>query len=228
MRLAALWSGGKDSSYAAFLSMEEGHRIKYLVTMFPEQQDSWMFHWPAVELTKLQAEAVGIKQITQKTKGEKEKELEDLKRVLEKIKNEIDGVVSGAVASQYQKSRIDKICKGLGLESIAPLWQKSPGQLLREEIDSGFEIIIVGVFAEGFDKSWLGRKIDDKCFEDLIELSKKYGISCVAEGGEFETLVTNCPIFKKKIQMEDSKIIWDNKTSSGYLIVGNARLIEKV
>lgn len=113
MRLAVLFSGGKDSTYATLLAMKEGHEIRYLVTMLPEKQDSWMFHWPAVELTELQAEAIGIKQIAQKTSGEKEKELEDLKNTLGKIKNEIDGVVSGAIASSYQKIESIKYAKNL-------------------------------------------------------------------------------------------------------------------
>jgi ABC transporter with metal-binding/Fe-S-binding domain ATP-binding protein len=227
MRLASLISGGKDSLYATYLSVMRRHKIKYLVTMLPAKEDSWMFHYPCIELTKLQAKALGIQQVTQKTSGEKEKELEDLKKVLEEIKDEVDGVVSGAVASNYQKSRVDRICEELRLESVAPLWGRDPAGVLREEVGSGLEIIITGVFAEGFDKSWLGRKIDDKCVEDLVELNRRYGISCVAEGGEFETFVTDCPLFKKKIQIKDSKIVWDSKTSSGYLVVGNAKLVGK-
>jgi ABC transporter with metal-binding/Fe-S-binding domain ATP-binding protein len=177
-------------------------------------------------LTKLQAKATQIKQIVKRTKGEKEKELEDLKKVLSRMKN-IDGVVSGAIASNYQKSRIDKICEELKLKHFSPLWQKNQEKILEEEIKSGFEIIITGVFAEGFEKSWLGRKIDEKCMNELIELNKKYNISCVAEGGEFETFVSDCPMFKKRIQISDSRIIWDNKTSSGYLIVEKAKLVKK-
>jgi len=226
MRLAALFSGGKDSTYALYKAIQE-YEIKYLVTIFPEREDSWMFHHPCIELTKLQAEAIGIKHITQTTEGEKEKELEDLKKVLEKIKDEIDGVVSGAVASKYQKSRIDRICKELRLKSVTPLWNKNSEELLKEEVSSGFEIIIAGVFAEGFDESWLGRKIDEKCIEDLKELNKKYGINLSGEGGEYESLVLFCPIFKKRIEILDSKNVWDDKTSSGYLVVKEAKLTDK-
>lgn len=224
MKLASLISGGKDSLYATYLSMMRRHEIKYLVTMLPAKEDSWMFHYPCVELTKLQAESIGIKQIIQKTSGEKEKELEDLKKVLEEIKDEIDGIVSGAIASQYQKSRVDRICEELKLKSIAPLWQKNPEELLREEIESGFEIIVTGVFAEGFDKSWLGQKIDINTIEKLKKLNKMYGINISAEGGEYESFVYNAPFFKKKIEILDSKIVWDDKTNSGYLVVKNARL----
>jgi ABC transporter with metal-binding/Fe-S-binding domain ATP-binding protein len=224
MRLASLWSGGKDSAFATYLALKQGHEIKALVTIFPEKEDSWMFHYPCVELTKLQAKAMPIKQVVKKTKGEKEKELEDLKKVLSEMKK-IDGIVSGAIASNYQKSRIDKICNELGIKHISPLWQKNQEKVLQEEIHSGFEIIITGVFAEGFDKSWIGRKIDDETIKELLELKRKFGISVSGEGGEYESFVKYCPLFKKRIEILNSEIHWDSKTSSGYLIPKKARLV---
>ncbi len=224
MEVACLISGGKDSIYATYLAMQEGHRVKYLITMFPENKESWMFHYPCLELTKLQSKSMGINQIIGKTKGEKEKELQDLKSILEKVKNKIEGVVSGAISSQYQKSRIDKICKELKLKSIAPIWHKDPEQLLREEVKSGFETIITGVFADGFDERWLGRRIDEKCIEDLINLNRKYGVNINGEGGEYESFVFNCPLFKKMVRILDSKTVWDRKTNSGYMLIEKARL----
>jgi len=227
MRLAALISGGKDSLYATHLAIKEGHKIKYLVTVFPEREDSWMFHHPCIELTKLQAEALGIKQVIRKTKGEKERELEDLKVALMSVKDEIDGVVSGAIASTYQKSRIDKICKELKLKSLTPLWHADLEKLLKKEIESGFEVIMTGVSAEGFDKSWLGREIDLNAIEDLKKLNKKFGINLSGEGGEFESLVLDCPLFKKKIKILEFETVWDNKTNSGYIEVKDAKLLDK-
>lgn len=225
MRLASLISGGKDSLYATYLMIKEGHEIKYLVTIFPERQDSWMFHYPCLELTKLQAESLGIKQIVGKTKGEKEKELDCLKDILSKLKD-IDGVVSGALASNYQKQRVDKICEELGLKSITPLWQRNQEEILKEEY-SIFDVIITAVAADGFDASWLGRKIDGKTIEDLKKLEERFGINIAAEGGEFETFVLDAPVFKKKIEIKSFEKKWDNKTNSGYIEVKSARLVKK-
>jgi predicted ATP pyrophosphatase (TIGR00289 family) len=150
--------------------------------------------------------------------------LEDLKKVLWKIKK-IDGIVSGAIASNYQKSRIDKICNELGLKHLSPLWQENQEKVLEEEIRAGFEIVIIGVFAEGFNKSWLGRKIDDKAIKELLELNKKFGISVSGEGGEYESFVKYCPLFKKKIEILNSEIYWDSKTNSGYLIPKKVKLV---
>jgi len=52
MKLATLLSGGKDSTYALYSALKQGHEIKYLVTIFPESKESWMFHHPCIELTK--------------------------------------------------------------------------------------------------------------------------------------------------------------------------------
>ncbi len=226
MKLASLFSGGKDSTHATYLMMQQGHEIKYLITIFPKRQDSWMFHHPCIELTRLQAKSMGMKQIIQKTSGEKEKELEDLEKVLAKLKNKIDGVVSGALASQYQRQRIDDICEELGLTSLAPLWQRDQEEILREET-SIFDVIITGVAADGFDESWLGRRIDNECIKELKKLHQKYKINLAFEGGEAETLVSDGPIFKKRIEIESFEKKWDNKTNSGYIEVKRARLVSK-
>ena len=203
MRLACLFSGGKDSTYALYLILKEGHDVKYLVSVFPESSESYMFHYPMIERTKEQAEAVGIKHVIVRTKGEKEKELDDLKKALGKL--DIDGLFSGAIASTYQKSRIDRIAKELGIVSLAPLWHKDQESLLKEQIDAGFEIIITHVAAEGLDRSWVGRRIDYKAFEELKKIRDKHKINISGEGGEFETLVLNCPLFSHPLKAPEKE-----------------------
>ena len=130
MRLAALVSGGKDSMLALHHAVWEGHEIVYLVTMFPEREDSWMFHVPNLHLVDLISEALGIPLVKGATSGVKEREVEEVKEVLGKL--EVDGVVSGAVRSRYQKERIDRVCRELGLTSLAPLWGRDELSILRE------------------------------------------------------------------------------------------------
>lgn len=227
MRVAVLFSGGKDSMFALHVALEQGWDVKYLVTMLPENEESWMFHHQCVELTKLQAEAIGIKQIIKKTSGEKEKELEDLIAALKEISGKIIAVVSGAVASRYQKDRIDVVCKEIGLNSISPLWGKKQLMLVEDEVAAGFEIVVSGVAAAGLDRKWLGRKLDADAIEDLKSLNEKFNINPAGEGGEYETFVLDGPIFKKRIELGDVKKIWDESTASGYIICENAKLIDK-
>ncbi|MBS3815361.1 MAG: TIGR00289 family protein [Hadesarchaea archaeon] len=222
MRLAALCSGGKDSAYALWLALEEGHDIDFIVSMIPERSDSWMFHRPNVHLMDLFAECSKIPLIKGETSGVKEKELDDLKLVLSNL--EVDGIVNGAVASNYQKNRIDGICEELGLSSVSPLWNKDPLNLLRGIIKEDFEVIITSVSAMGLGKNWLGRKLNEESLQDLKDLRNEYGINISGEGGEYETLVLNTPFFEnKRISIIETRSEW--KSDSGKLIVEKAEIV---
>ncbi|OYT51587.1 TIGR00289 family protein [Candidatus Bathyarchaeota archaeon ex4484_135] len=223
MRLAALISGGKDSMLALHHAVWEGHEVAYLVAMFPQRADSWMFHVPNVHLTPLVAEALGIPLVKGLTSGLKERELEDLKAVLAKL--DVDGIVSGPVRSRYQKERIDRICRDLGLVSYAPLWGRDELAILRELVEGGFEAIFVGVFAYGLDSSWLGRRLDEEAIRDLLALRDRYDISLIGEGGEYETLVLDAPLYRSKLEITDYEVLWDGYT--GVLKVLSARLVPK-
>jgi ABC transporter with metal-binding/Fe-S-binding domain ATP-binding protein len=223
MRVAALCSGGKDSSLALWLAMKQGHEVAHIVAMIPRRADSWMFHFSNVRLIDLFADCVGLPLIKAETSGEREVELEDLKRVLQTL--DIEGVVSGAIASSYQKSRIDRICEELGLKSITPLWGRVPLELLRELIAAGFEAIVTSVSAEGFDESWLGRKLDEAAVCDLLELNRRYKVNLIGEGGEYESLVLYAPFFNKRIEPVEIEHVW--RGTNGYLIIKQAKLVEK-
>ncbi|MBI5253044.1 MAG: TIGR00289 family protein [Euryarchaeota archaeon] len=225
MKLAALVSGGKDSLFAAYVMHSQGFEVKYLVTMLPEREDSYMFHHPNVHLTQHQAQSIGIPLLTKSTKGEEEKELQDLKEIISSAKDEIGGVVSGAVFSEYQKQRIDVVCEELNLVSFAPLWHKNPEMLLREMLEAGFEIAITAVAAHGLNESWLGRRIDERCIEELKELNKKYKIHISGEGGEFETLVLDMPMFGKKMEILKARKKLD--ATSGIYTIEGVRLVDK-
>jgi len=223
MKIAALCSGGKDSAFALWLAVYQGHKIDKLVAMIPKREDSWMFHRPNIYLIDLFAECAGLPLMKVETGGEREKELEDLEQALRKL--DVEGVLSGAVASNYQKSRIDRICDKLSLIHLALLWGRDPAELLREMVGAGFEAVITSVAAEGFDEKWLGRKIDEKCVKDLIKLREKFGINVCGEGGEYESLVLDAPFFEKRIEMVETQRMW--KGTSGYLLVKRAEVVEK-
>jgi ABC transporter with metal-binding/Fe-S-binding domain ATP-binding protein len=209
MRLAVLFSGGKDSVYAAYLAKKAGHELVCLVSIISENKESYMFHTPSIEMTKKQAKVMKLPLVIQKTKGEKEKELEDLELVLKKVQKdyEIEGVVTGAIQSVYQASRIQKICDKLGLECVNPLWQRSEENYLEELLEAGFKIMITGVFAYPLDKTWIARIIDKRFIEEVKALNKKHKIHIAGEGGEFESFVLNCPLFKRELKVKKKIIL---------------------
>jgi len=226
MKAAVLFSGGKDSTMAAYKAMEDGWKVEYLLSMHSENPHSYMFHVPNIHLTQLLSQAMEIPLIQAKTPGEKEEELEDLRNALLDLKNRgIGAVFTGAIHSKYQKSRIDGLCKEVGLESHAPLWHRDPLDYMQEIIELGFKVIITSASAEGLDESWLGRIVDEDLLEELKGLHEKYGLHMAFEGGEAETLVLDGPIFKKRLNILDSKNVWE--VDSGYMVIKDAELGEK-
>lgn len=227
MKLACLFSGGKDSTYALFKALQEGHEIVSLVTMKSKRSDSYMFHLPNIELTEYSAEALDLPLLFSETSGEKEKELIELEEVLRDLNERegIEGVVSGAVASKYQKERVDKICEKLNLKSIAPLWEKDEEELMQELLKEKFEVMVVGVAAAGLDENWLGRVLDETALKELAHLKGKYGVSSVGEGGEFESLVLDCPLFKKKLEVVKAEKKWNG--IRGEYNISEIKLLEK-
>ncbi len=215
MNCAILFSGGKDSTYSAYLAKQAGYEIACLITLNSENKESYMFHTPSIEQTEKQAEVMNLPLVIKKTKGIKEKELDDLEDIIKQVKDEyqIDTIVTGALHSDYQASRIQKICDKLKLKCFNPLWHKDESEYLQELIDNKFKIIITGVFAFPLDKSWLGRIIDNNFINEVAKLKEKYKIHPAGEGGEFETFVLNCPLFRKELKIKSFKDIKEGENS---------------
>ena len=214
-KLASLFSGGKDSVYATYMAKNEGYDIVCLISVLSENKESYMFHTPSIDKTRKQAEVMDIPLLVQETKGEKEIELEDLKHAIIKAKEDygVEGIITGAIQSVYQASRVQKICEELDIEAFNPLWQKDEDSYLYELVENDFNVIIVGVFAYPFDSTWLLRNIDKKFIEEIRLLNKKYMIHVAGEGGEFETFVIDCPLYRRSLKIIDKKIVSEGEYS---------------
>ena len=208
MKIAVLFSGGKDSCYSAYLAKKKGYELVCLITVYSDNQESYMFHTPSVKKTKKQAEVMNLPLVIQKTKGEKEEELKDLKNAISiaKEKYGINTLVTGALHSEYQASRIQKICDEIGIKCFNPLWRKNEINYLEELVKNKFKIIITGVAAFPLDKTWLGKEINKEFIKDAKKLKEKYKIHPAGEGGEFETFVLDCPLFEKPLNVVGKKI----------------------
>lgn len=228
LKLGVLFSSGKDSTSSAYIMQKQNYQLTCLIHLKSINPDSYMFQTAGTELVGLQAEAMDLPIVIQETQGEKEEELKDLEKAIKiaKEKYNLDGIVSGALFSTYQRDRIENICDKLGLKIFSPLWHKSQDQHMQEVIDSGVEAIITSVSADGLDKTWLGRKIDQEMIEELKALHQKNQINIAFEGGEAETLVLDSLLFKKKIIIEMSEIVEESKMVAR-LIIKKAKLIEK-
>ena len=223
MRLAALVSGGKDSILSARLAEKMGHEVPCLVTMRSENLDSYMFHTVNIDATRLQAEAWDKRWVEARTAGEKEKEIEDLNSIISEL--EVEGVISGAISSSYQRDRVDRVCRELGLAHFSPLWGRDRVELLMQVLGEGMEVIITAVAAHGLDESWLGRALNPETVGQLLRLRKEWGVDPCGEGGEYESLVLDTPWFRKRIVVSKVEKTWDGV--SGRYVIKEAHLREK-
>jgi diphthine-ammonia ligase len=214
MRLASLYSGGKDSTYSIFKVKQMGHDVSCLITMHPATDDSLLFHYPNLCLTKYLADAMQIPTIEFTINGSsKESEFDALEKAIIRAKSiyDIQGIVHGGISSKFQKVIFERICSKNQLVSVAPLWNVDPSQYMYKLVDNNFNIKIVGVSAMGLDRHWLGRSLDKILIGQLEYFSKKFGFNLTFEGGEAETLVVDCPIFSKRLDIRKANTRWDGQ-----------------
>lgn len=212
MKLASLFSGGKDSTYAIHLAKEQGHEVSCLLTIFPKSDESHLLHYPNMKWTKLQSELIKIPQLIINSESDiLDEELAALEILLNKAKDRynIEGLVHGGIKSKFQKEKFESICSKMGLKTLSPLWNYEPEKYMNDLINSEFNFIVTSVSSDGLDDKWLGKRITKKEIEILKDLSFKFGFNLNFEGGEAETFVTDCPLFSNSIQIKQSKKNWD-------------------
>jgi len=222
MRLASLYSGGKDSSFSLYLAEQMGHDVPYIVNIRPGK-GSWIFHVPNQDMVPLLARSMKKTLRTVSTDGTEEGDMNALRSALSGL--DVEGVVIGAVWSDYQWERINTVCGELGLNVFAPLWRKDQRIVMNELIDSGIEAVVVGAYADGLSEKWLGRTIDRHAEKELLALSGRYGISIIGEGGEYESLTLDSPMQDSALRINRSEKEWKN--GAGTMTVTDAVLVPK-
>lgn len=203
MSLAALTSGGKDSILAICRALEAGRTVSHMVSVIPDNLESYMFHSVNLNAVPVMAKRANMEYVAVATAGEKEAELADLEAGLAKL--DIDGVTVGAIESEYQRSRVAKICDRLGLEMFAPLWKADPHKVL-EEVAEKLDARIVVTAADGLGENVLGKRIDEDLIRVLDDVSRRRRIHIAGEGGEYESLVLDAPFFSSPLNHSEMKI----------------------
>ena len=229
VRLAALYSGGKDSTFSIFKAKQMGHEIVCLISIRPISDESLLFHYPNVWITDLLANAMQMPMSSFKVdKASKESEVKALEEAIISAKSVygIDGIIHGAISSKFQNQLFKTVCDNHRLHMIAPLWNSQAGPYLNELFSEEFHIIFVSVSAMGLEKCWLGKTFDRSSLVKLEYLSKKFGFNLLLEGGEAETLVIDCPLFKtKRINIDRAQTSWDGQR--GIFEILEASLVPK-
>jgi len=124
MKIASLFSGGKDSTYAIHLAQKQGHIVACLLSIHPKSQESHLLHHPNLKWTALQSKSMGIPHLMiNSNSDDTSEELDSLKTILTNAKNNfsIEGVVHGGIKSNFQKNKFETVCSDLGLMVLSPV-----------------------------------------------------------------------------------------------------------
>ncbi|MFT4244496.1 MAG: diphthine--ammonia ligase [Candidatus Woesearchaeota archaeon] len=207
MKLAVLFSGGKDSHLAMYKASKE-HEVVCAITMKSLNNFSYMFQSLGFDNITLQLETQSIPQHIVETLGNKEEELQDLKRGIQETIElfHIQGVVTGAIKSTYQASRIQQICRELDIWCFNPLWEIDEEEMLVELQELNFEIVLLGVFGYPLTKEFVGKRLDTQTITKLLKFKELYQLSPIGEGGEFESFVLNGPLYKRPLEIKSYSI----------------------
>ena len=202
MKLIASWSGGKDSCFALHKALQEGHKVQNLLVMMQDEVTS-NFHMINSDLLNAQSQAIGIP-ITKVSTTPQTYE-DKFRKALQEAKNKgMDGIITGDIfdVALHEAGWLDRVTKEIGLTPVRPLWHRDTTQTLDEWINEGFKATVVRIKKDLLDLNWLGRTIDREFFNDLKKLGN---IDLCGERGEFHTFVTDGPIFKKRIEILETK-----------------------
>jgi len=202
MSYISSWSGGKDSCFACYLALGQGYKISHLVNFVSKEFNRVSFHGTEARLIQLQSQSIGIPLLQKQTtwNGYEQEFKEAVKSLLP---NGIKGMVFGDIYLDEHKDWVERVCGDLGIEAVEPLWNKSSEKVLTDFINAGFEAIIVSAKAELIDEGWVGRRAD----RDFMEYLKAKNIDICGENGEYHTLVVSGPLFKRRIEIIETRTI---------------------
>lgn len=226
MDVAVLYSGGKDSTLAIEHCIKKSWDIKYLLSVKPTRTDCFLFHFATVEMTKELSKALGFRHVYVRCNvADPKQEATIIQRVVQK--DPVDAIILGGTGLQATQIRsIRDAVFGIGTEVFAAHTGADHEALVHDMIQRGYDIRVTQVAAEGLSASWLGRRLDSSTFQQLKELSKRYGFHIGAEGGHYDTLVVDAPFFQKRLEILESKSVMESGFS-GYLEITRHALAEK-
>lgn len=216
-----LSSGGKDSILAIHLASKSGLEITGIVTALPEDEESMLYHIHNVMYVRLIAKSMGIEWYPVKAPLSWEEKA--LSKELDKHDETI--LVTGGVASNYQKERFERVAREVGMKTYSPIWGMDANKVLRLTLELGFDTLVVAVAALGLEEEWLGRHLDRENVDVLLNLSKKNRFNAIGEGGDYDTFILDAPLYRRRLEATKVSKTWFGE--SGRLEILEMSLVEK-
>ena len=195
-KFTASFSTGKDCTLAIYKAIKAGYEPAGLITTRnTDGKIAWFHQLPRNVLDRL-SDCIGIPIFLMLTGG-KDYEKNFQERLLKMKEMGAKLCVFGDIDIQAHKDWGEALCRSCGLAPLYPLWGMSRRQAVEEFIESGFKARITAVDTTKMDRSYLGEAITPK----LIEKLEQDNVDVRGENGEYHTIVTDGPIFKKPLEI---------------------------
>lgn len=206
MRVFALLSGGKDSVAAIEVAQGFGWDVVGVLALRPAADDAWMFHTPMLGAVRGVAECLGLPLLEAPVREGADLEVADLEAAVQAAREtwRADGLVSGALASEYQRARIEGVGHRLGLKTFAPLWHKDPRAHLRQLTGPGWDVRFSRTAADGVPNAWCGQRLDAAKVEAMLAHRSRPHVA--GEGGEYETIVLDAPHYRRRLIIDQAHV----------------------
>lgn len=266
LKIVALISGGKDSFFSLLHCIANGHDVVALANLHPaspaegasiEDTDSFMYQTIGHAVIPLYEGALGLPLYRQEIAGsavnqsksygptpneaEKADETESLVPLLRRVMAahpEVNAVSTGAILSDYQRTRVESVALRLGLAPLSYLWQyphlppATQTSLLEDMAAVGQDSRIIKVASGGMDDSFLWQNVADlRTKTRLVKAAQRFGTdgdgAALGEGGEYETLAIAgpAPLWKARIVVgEEDRAILPGEAGSASVKINKAEI----
>ncbi len=205
-KAVVLWTGGKDSSLAFYEAVSMGYKVNALVTFAPENE-RFLAH--PLKFMKRQAKAIHLPHRTIHIRPPFK---EGYEKAIQGLSRTIGTLVTGDISEvDGHPNWIRECSKKSGVGVLTPLWKRNRVEILRKLLSLGFSVIFSCVKKPWLAKEWVGQTLDERCLNRLMEIHKETGLDVCGENGEYHTLVTDGPLFRKGIQITSQSICTEGK-----------------
>ncbi|RKP10291.1 hypothetical protein THASP1DRAFT_13057, partial [Thamnocephalis sphaerospora] len=219
-------SGGKDSCFNMLHCVANGHEIVALANLHPphssgkDELDSFVYQTVGHDAIHYYAACMDVPLIRREILGTPRQqemdyeetiddETEDLYALLSEVKRlhpEVEAVSVGAILSNYQRIRVEHVCNRLSLTPLAYLWRQDQTELLQAMVANSVNAVLIKVAAMGLKPAHLGKSLS-QMEPTLMRLNREFGLHVCGEGGEYETFTLDCPLFVKRIVVDEYEVV---------------------
>jgi len=196
MNISCSWSGGKDSCYALMIALTQRHTLRVIVNMMNENGVIYRSHGLPMQVLQQQADALQVPLIAQPTSWNDYQT--HFINTLQKLKTDfsVDAMVFGDIDLQQHRDWEEMVCAKAELQAMLPIWKRDRVALVQQMLDEGIEAMIVSCNTQ-MGARFLGKTLS----ANLVSELEKLGVDACGENGEYHTVVINCPLFKKRIEL---------------------------